>query len=117
MTHRLPLHQHCLFKRGIPLGELWFFTELAMHLRQAKRSSFLLTAPPLRLTGAVGSPRDAACRNGLTSADGAGFQPRDDIADRIIGDVGETDGARPAAGARQGQPRRDALYARAAADP
>lgn len=56
VTHRLPLHQHCLFKRGIPLGELWFFTELAMHLRQAKRSHFLLTAPPLRLTGAVGSP-------------------------------------------------------------
>ena len=24
-THRLPLHQHCLFKRGIPLGELWLF--------------------------------------------------------------------------------------------
>ena len=55
-THRLPLHQHCLFKRGIPLGELWYFTELAMHLRKTKRSAFMLTAPPLRLTGAVGSP-------------------------------------------------------------
>ena len=55
-THRLPLHQHCLFKRGIPLGELWFFTELAEHLRARKRSHFMLTAPPLRLTGAVGSP-------------------------------------------------------------
>jgi kynurenine formamidase len=56
VTHRLPLHQHCLFRRGIPLGELWFFTELAMYLRQQNRNSFLLTAPPLRLTGAVGSP-------------------------------------------------------------
>ena len=55
-THRLPLHQHCLFKRGIPLGELWLFTELALHLRAQRRNHFMLTAPPLRLTGAVGSP-------------------------------------------------------------
>ena len=55
-SHRLPLHQHCLFKRGIPLGELWYFTELAEHLRALRRCHFMLTAPPLRLTGAVGSP-------------------------------------------------------------
>ena len=52
----MPLHAHCLFKLGVPLGEIWFLTELARWLRQAKRSRFLLTAPPLRLTGAVGSP-------------------------------------------------------------
>ncbi|WP_374523218.1 cyclase family protein [Hydrogenophaga sp.] len=53
---RLPLHEHCLFKNGIHLGELWYLTELARWLRQHGRSRFLLTAPPLRLPGAVGSP-------------------------------------------------------------
>jgi kynurenine formamidase len=52
----LPLHEHCLFKNGIHLGELWYFTELARWLRRHRRSRFLLTAPPLRLPGAVGSP-------------------------------------------------------------
>jgi kynurenine formamidase len=52
----LPLHQHCLFKLGVNLGEMWYLTELATWLRQHKRSRFLLTAPPLRLPGAVGSP-------------------------------------------------------------
>ncbi|HUK05009.1 MAG TPA: cyclase family protein [Burkholderiales bacterium] len=56
-THAmLPLHQHCLFKNGIHLGELWYFTRLAGWLREHKRNRFLLTAPPLRLPGAVGSP-------------------------------------------------------------
>ncbi len=53
---RLPLHEHCLFKLGVPLGELWFLTELADWLAENRRSRFLLTAPPLRLPGAVGSP-------------------------------------------------------------
>lgn len=53
---RLPLHEHCLFKNGIVLGELWYLTELAAALRAEGRSRFLLTAPPLRLPGAVGSP-------------------------------------------------------------
>ena len=52
----LPLHQHCLFKLGVNLGEMFYLTELATWLRQHGRSRFLLTAPPLRLTGAVGSP-------------------------------------------------------------
>lgn len=53
---RLPLHEHCLFKNGIHLGELWYLTELARWLRAHVRHRFLLTAPPLRLPGAVGSP-------------------------------------------------------------
>ena len=53
---RLPLHAHCLFKNGIHLGELWWLTDLARWLRAAGRSRFLLTAPPLRLPGAAGSP-------------------------------------------------------------
>lgn len=59
LPHRgpgLPLHEHCLFKLGIHLGELWYLTELAAWLRQNGRSRFLLTAPPLRLPGAAGSP-------------------------------------------------------------
>jgi len=52
----LPLHELCLFKLGVPLGELWWLTDLAAHLRATGRSRFLLTAPPLRLPGAVGSP-------------------------------------------------------------
>jgi hypothetical protein len=52
----LPLHEHCLFKLGIHLGELWHLTPLARWLRAHQRHRFLLTAPPLRLPGAVGSP-------------------------------------------------------------
>ncbi|MCX7380718.1 MAG: cyclase family protein [Alphaproteobacteria bacterium] len=37
-------------------GEMWYFTELADWLRGEGRNRFLLTAPPLRLPGAVGSP-------------------------------------------------------------
>jgi len=52
----LPLHEHCLFKLGVNLGEIWHLTPLADWLRANGRYRFLLTAPPLRLTGAVGSP-------------------------------------------------------------
>jgi kynurenine formamidase len=52
----LPLHAHCLFKLGVYLGEMWYLTELADWLRANNRNRFLLTAPPLRLPGAVGSP-------------------------------------------------------------
>jgi kynurenine formamidase len=52
----LPIHHLCLFRLGVPLGEMWYLHELASWLRQHGRSRFLLTAPPLRLPGAVGSP-------------------------------------------------------------
>lgn len=52
----LPLHEHCLFKLGVPLAELWQLCDLAEYLEAKGRNRFLLTAPPLRLTGAVGSP-------------------------------------------------------------
>jgi hypothetical protein len=52
----MPLHELCLFKQGIHLGEIWYLTELARWLRENRRNRFLLTAPPLRLPGAVGSP-------------------------------------------------------------
>jgi hypothetical protein len=50
------LHQHCLFKLGVPLAELWWLGELADWLAARQRTAFLLTAPPLNLPGAVGSP-------------------------------------------------------------
>jgi kynurenine formamidase len=56
---RLPIHDLCLFKQGIFLGELWYLEELANWLQAHERSSFLLTAPPLRLPGSVGSPLTA----------------------------------------------------------
>lgn len=52
----VPLHELCLFKLGIHLAELWHLTPLAAWLRERGRSRFLLTAPPLRLPGAIGSP-------------------------------------------------------------
>jgi kynurenine formamidase len=52
----LPLHEHCLFKLGVHLGELWVLADLAEWLKRHDRYRFLLTAPPLRLSGAVGSP-------------------------------------------------------------
>lgn len=55
----MPLHHHCLFKLGVIIGELWYLEELATWLREHGRSRCLLTAPPLRLPGAVGSPANA----------------------------------------------------------
>jgi kynurenine formamidase len=52
----LPIHHLCLFKLGVPLGEMWYLHELAGWLREHGRNRFLLTAPPLRLPGIVGSP-------------------------------------------------------------
>jgi kynurenine formamidase len=52
----LPIHHLCLFKLGVPLGEMWYLDELATWLREHNRSRFLLTAPPIRLPGAVGAP-------------------------------------------------------------
>ena len=52
----LPIHHLCLFRLGVPLGEMWYLHDLATWLREHERSRFLLTAPPLRLPGAVGSP-------------------------------------------------------------
>jgi kynurenine formamidase len=50
------LHELCLFRLGVHLGELWHLSELNCWLRDHGRTRFLLTAPPLALPGAVGSP-------------------------------------------------------------
>ncbi len=46
-----PRRQPC-----VHLGEMWQLGPLAEWLRANGRSRFLLTAPPLRVPGAVGSP-------------------------------------------------------------
>ncbi len=53
---RLPLHNHCLFKLGLPLAELWYLRDLANALQETGRNAVFLTAPPLYLRGAIGSP-------------------------------------------------------------
>ena len=50
------LHELCIFKLGIHLGELWHLGPLNAWLKEHGRYQFLLTAPPLRLPGAAGSP-------------------------------------------------------------
>lgn len=52
----MPLHEHCLVRLGIHLGEFWWFGGIAPALAERGRAHFLLTAPPLNLPGAVGSP-------------------------------------------------------------
>lgn len=52
----MPLHEHCLVRLGIHLGEFWWFGAIAPALARRERTDFLLTAPPLNLPGAVGSP-------------------------------------------------------------
>ena len=52
----LPLHHHCLFKLGLPLAELWYLKDLADWLHANGRHRCMLTAPPLRLPHAIGSP-------------------------------------------------------------
>lgn len=52
----LPLHELCLFKLGIHLGEMFNLGPLARWLRANNRSRILFTGPPLRMPGAVGSP-------------------------------------------------------------
>lgn len=52
----LPLHEHCLFKLGIMLGELWNLGPLSRAMAAQNRHRFFLSAPPLNLPGAVASP-------------------------------------------------------------
>jgi kynurenine formamidase len=52
----LPLHMLCLRDMGMPLGELFDLEALAEDCAADGQHSFLLCAPPLGFTGAVGSP-------------------------------------------------------------
>lgn len=52
----LPLHWLCLREMGMLLGEIWNLEELAEDCARDGIYEFQLVAPPLRITGAVGSP-------------------------------------------------------------
>jgi kynurenine formamidase len=51
-----PLHQVAIPNIGLTIGEMWDLDELARLCRDRARYDFLLAAPPLPITGAVGSP-------------------------------------------------------------
>jgi kynurenine formamidase len=51
-----PLHQVVIPNMGLTIGEMWNLDELAEACASAGRWEFLLSAPPLPITGAVGSP-------------------------------------------------------------
>ena len=52
----LPMHMLCLRDMGLMLGEYWNLNELAADCAADGRYEFQLVAPPLAVTGAVGSP-------------------------------------------------------------
>jgi hypothetical protein len=52
----LPLHMLCLRDMGMPLGEMFDLEALAADCAADGRYSFLLSAPPLAITGGFGSP-------------------------------------------------------------
>jgi kynurenine formamidase len=51
-----PLHQVVIPNIGLTIGEMWDLDELAAFCVERGRWDFLLSAPPLPITGAVGSP-------------------------------------------------------------
>ncbi|WP_062201518.1 cyclase family protein [Demequina salsinemoris] len=51
-----PLHQVVIPHMGLTIGEMWDLDALAEACAAEARYEFLLTAAPLRITGAVGSP-------------------------------------------------------------
>ncbi|WNM28461.1 cyclase family protein [Demequina capsici] len=51
-----PLHQVAIPHMGLTIGEMWDLDRLAQICAAERRYEFLLTAAPLPITGAVGSP-------------------------------------------------------------
>jgi kynurenine formamidase len=51
-----PFHILCLRDMGMMLGELWDFDNLAKDCAEDGVYEFLLAAPPLNISGALGSP-------------------------------------------------------------
>ena len=52
----LPLHNHCLFRQGIHLGELWYFAELAPRERAVALHADRATAASARRRRLSGAP-------------------------------------------------------------
>ena len=53
---RSPLHIAAIPNMGLTLGEIFFLEELAADCAQDRRWEFLLVAPPLPVTAAMGTP-------------------------------------------------------------
>lgn len=51
-----PLHQVVIPNMGLTVGEMWDLDELGQLCAERQRWDFMLSAPPLPITGAVGSP-------------------------------------------------------------
>jgi kynurenine formamidase len=51
-----PLHVRLIRDLGLTIGELWWLEELAAGCADLRRWTFFLTAPPLNVTHAAGSP-------------------------------------------------------------
>ena len=51
-----PLHQVVIPNIGLTIGEMWDLEQLAVECARLGRYDFLLSAPPLPITAAVGSP-------------------------------------------------------------
>jgi kynurenine formamidase len=54
-----PLHIVSLVHMGMPFGEIWDLEAIGNDCAQDGVYEFLLSAPPLPITGAVGSPLNA----------------------------------------------------------
>jgi kynurenine formamidase len=51
-----PMHQVLIPNMGLTIGEIWYLDELAADCSEDGRYDFFLSAPPLKITGAVSSP-------------------------------------------------------------
>jgi kynurenine formamidase len=54
--HPFPLHGRLIRDLGMSLGEIWWLEDLAEACRDEGRHAFFLTAQPLNVTNAAGSP-------------------------------------------------------------
>ena len=51
-----PLHMLCLRDMGLTLGEMFDLEALSEDCARDSEYTFFFTAPPLRVTGGIGSP-------------------------------------------------------------
>ncbi len=54
----LPIHHLCLFRLGVPLGEMWYLHELADWLREHDRQPLPADRTPAAVAGSGGLPAD-----------------------------------------------------------
>lgn len=54
--HPFPLHGRLIRDLGLTLGEIWWLEDLALACREEQRFEFFISAAPLNVTNAAGSP-------------------------------------------------------------